>query len=250
MARAYKKLGLTPGEIADRISALFANNNYFANRLMLADILLSQGFWQSSEPHLEFLDEKEDIAAERALLRGKCRLRAGDYDQAAKELMLGVQSEEKERVLPGLKAEGALLLFCAMLLQENSQAADMALAIQAVGRLHGPAGEKLCRQILSVLEGSPADWLKDEPAGLLNDLFSLMLRTILECGAYDLFERMLYVYNHIDSPRVLLSLGELYLECGFPQMAAKTMLRSVKELEAMDEQGAKVLLEAILQNKA
>ena len=249
MARAYKKMGLSPGETADRIGALFANSDYFANRLMLVDVLLAQGFWQVCEPHLVFLDTKEGIAAERALLWGKCRLRAGDYDKAVEQLSIGAQCDEVEKVLPGLKAEGALLLFCAMLLQKNGQTADVDFAVQMVGRFHGNMGTKLCRQILAVLDGSQADWLKGESATDLNDLFSLILRIVLECGAYDLFEGMLYVYNYFDSARVLLFLGQLYLECGFPQMAAKTILRSAKELDTIDDQGAQALLEAFMQMK-
>lgn len=73
---------------------------------------------------------------------------------------------------------------------------------------------------------------------------------MLECGAFDLFEKTLYVYNYIDSPGVLLSLAQLYLECGFPVLAGQTVLRSVKELDAIDDTGTRVLLESLLQRKA
>ncbi len=249
IARAYSKMGLSAREIANKIIALFVNSDYFANLILLVDVLLSQGFWPVCEPYLTALESKDGIRMERALLWGKYWLRSGDYEAAAEQFVKGVTCDEKERVLPGLKAEGALLLFCAMLLKNSGQNADMQFAVQTVAGLHGDAGEKICRQILAVLEQCQENWLKDVPAEDTSYLFSIMLRVLLECGAYDLFEKILYVYNYIDHPRILLSLGQLYLDCGFPQMAAKTILRSIKELDAMDEKGAELLLEAYMRMK-
>ena len=84
----------------------------------------------------------------------------------------------------------------------------------------------------------------EEPQELL-DLFSQLLSLILGSGSFELFEKLLYAYNYIDSPRVLLSLGAIYLGSGLQHMAASTILRSIKELDVIDAEGAYLLADAL-----
>lgn len=75
--------------------------------------------------------------------------------------------------------------------------------------------------------------------------FSEILKLILDCGEFKLFERLLYVYNTIDSPKVLLSLAEIYMEKSFYSLAAATVIRSVKELNTIDSNSAALLSDAL-----
>ncbi|MEA5015283.1 MAG: tetratricopeptide repeat protein [Candidatus Limiplasma sp.] len=246
LASAYEKMGCPPEEIERGIVALFANLDHAPNRMMLANVLLSQGLWELCEKHLRELNQAEGPSGELAMLWGKYCLRAGQYAEAVEHLRSAVQNIEAVRVFPGAKRESAVQLFAALLM---SRVEDIEAGVQAVGQAFGRYGELLCRQILSVLDGRKEELLRGENPREILAVFSAFLKVLLQCGAFDLFEKVLYVYNYIDSPQVLLSLAQLYLECGFPQLAAQSVLRSVKELDVMDDSGAQVLLESLLQVK-
>ncbi len=246
LASAYRKMGCPPQEIERGIAALFASLDHGPNRMMLADVLLSQGLWELCEKHLRELDGAEGPPGELKMLWGKYCLATGQYREAAEHLRTAMGSIEAVRVFPGAKKESALRLFAALLM---GRAEDMEAGVRAVGEAFGRHGELLCRQVVSVLDGKKEELLQGESPREVLAVFSALLKIVLQSGAFDLFEKMLYVYNYIDSPQVLLSLAQLYLECGFPQLAAGSVLRSVKELDAMDDSGAQVLLESLLQEK-
>lgn len=251
MAGAYKKMGVPPEEIEGAVSALFLTLDHTPNRLLTVDVLLNQGLWEFCKKHLIKLDEAEDsFAGEVAFLWSKYYLRSGDQGKALEYLKRAVPSIGPSRVLTGAVKESAILLFALQLIQTPGWTDDMDDAIQTVGRAFGHLGELISRQILIVLTGGQVDLLQGEEPDELLVLFAAILKTILECGALELFEKTLYVYNYIGSPKVLLSLANLYLEYNLPQMALKTVLRSIKELGAIDDFGAQVLLEALLQEKA
>lgn len=251
MASAYKKMGVPPSEIEGAISALFLTLDHTPNRLMTVDVLLNQGLWEFCQQHLSKLEEAEEsFAGEVALLWGKYYLLSGDQDKALEYLRKAVPSIGPSRVLTGAVKESALLLFVLQLIQTPGWTEDMNDAIQTVGRTFGRLGELLSRQVLIVLTGGQVNLLQGEEPGELLALFGALLKTILECNAFELFEKTLYVYNYIDSSKVLLSLANLYLEYNLPQMAWQTVLRSIKELGVIDDFGAHVLLESLLQEKA
>jgi tetratricopeptide (TPR) repeat protein len=251
MAKAYRELGYTPEEIEAGITALFLNLDHTPNRLLMVDVLINQGLWELCQKHLFMLDEAEEsFTGEVALLWGKYYLRAGEIEKALEHLRKAVRCIKPSRVLIGAVKESVILLFVLLLIQAPGWTEDMDEAIQAVGQAFGHLGDLLSRQVLIVLTGGQVNLLQGEEPGELMVLLAAILKAVLECGAFDLFEKTLYVYNYIDNPKVLLSLANLYLECGLTHMAGQTVLRSVKELNIIDEIGAHVLLESLLQAKA
>jgi hypothetical protein len=72
-----------------------------------------------------------------------------------------------------------------------------------------------------------------------------VLELVLKAGEFDVFESLLYVFNHVDSPNVLLALASLYHDCDRPQMAADAVLRSIRELNVITPEGARILAETL-----
>ncbi len=251
MAKAYKKMGYAPADIEKRITSLFATPGHLPNRIMTADILLSQGLWEQSLTQLSFLNEAgEAFLGEVSLLWGKYYLLAGDFDKALESLSKSVSCAGAGSVLARTAKESAMMQFALLLMHKPGRTDVMDEAVDAIGRAFGEMGRLLCGQVLIVLSSGQEDLLHgQEPAGLMV-FFSVLLRIILECGAFDLFERVLYVYNYVDSRNVLISLAQLYMECGFPQLAGQTVLRSIKELDAIDDFGAQVLLDSLVYQRA
>lgn len=72
-----------------------------------------------------------------------------------------------------------------------------------------------------------------------------ILIEVLKVHEFELFEKLLYVLNYLDSDRVLLELAQIYYNNGFKQMAVKEILRSIKELNAIDPLGVEILYKEI-----
>jgi hypothetical protein len=149
------------------------------------------------------------------------------------------------RVFTDMRRESALLLFTATLIVNPDDIEEIRKVIADIKKDLGHPCELICGQILMILEGTGEDLLKGEKPQELLTVFSRLLSIILDAGEFDLFEKLLYVYNYIDSPRVLLSLAAIYLESGFSQLAASTVLRSITELDTIDANGACLLTDAL-----
>lgn len=72
-----------------------------------------------------------------------------------------------------------------------------------------------------------------------------ILIEVLKVHEFELFEKLLYVLNYLDTDRVLLELAQIYYNNGFKQMAVKEILRSIKELNAIDPLGVEILYKEI-----
>lgn len=67
------------------------------------------------------------------------------------------------------------------------------------------------------------------------------LDNTLRIKEFDLFEQLLPVLNRMDSTRVLLELAKLYQKYNYKDMASKTILKSIKELDTFDFDGLSLL---------
>lgn len=249
MAQSLVKLGLAPDDIESAITGLFGTLDHTPNRMVLTDVLLSQRLCDLSLKHLKELDRTGEYSAEREMLWGKYHFYKKEYGPAIERLTRAVRGDEPPRVLPRVYGDSALLLLACMLIEKPGREGAIDNAKKAMEKAFGSLGGRLCDQISHQLSGGHENLLEGEKPQDALALLMALLRPILENGAFEVFERMLYLLNSIDSPRVLTALGGLYLEQGFAQMAVLTILRSVKELDFLDEEGAWTLAQAMSQAK-
>lgn len=250
VAKCLKKMMWKPAEIEENLSKFFSDLAYIPNRILLIDMLLSQRLCLSCAKHLDFLARIEGYEVEKALLFGKYYFYTKQYEKATAFLLKALKEKEYPRIFAHGRQESALFLFATILI--TGTAADIGDArevIEEIKRDFGTPGELICRQIQSIWEGGDKNLLEGENPQELLSFFSQLLKIILGNAEFDLFEKLLYVYNYIDSPRVLLSLAQVYLENGLPQFAASAVLRSIKELDMIDAAGARLLADALLMEK-
>ena len=249
VAKCLHKMKVSPEGVEKQLTRFFSDLAHAPNRIVLVDILLSQRLCAPCEKHLEFLENAEGYEAEKALLLGSYCLYTKQYEKSYAHLSEALRGEGHPRVLANARKDSALLLFAVMLMTGAGDKQEADKAIGAIGKGFGRAGELVCRQIQILMEGKSENLLAGESPKELLDFFSRLQRIILDSGEFELFEKLLYLYNYMDSPRVLLSLAELYLASGFLQLAASTVLRSIKELDAIDACGASLLAAALFEER-
>ncbi len=245
IARSLKKMMWAPEDIEKSLCAFFSDPAYTPNRIMLVDILLSQRLCTVCEKHLDFFKTVKGYQAEKAMLNGKYSFYMKQYEEARTFLLQALRSKQAPRIFANARRESALLLFASTLIMDPANIAKLRRTLKHIKKDMDRPGELILGQVLTILEGKEENLLEEEAPQELMACFSALLKLILDNGEFDLFEKLLYVYNYIDSPRVLLSLAEIYMESGFYQLAASTVLRSIKELDVIDAAGAALLTDAL-----
>lgn len=244
-ARVWKHMMMEADDIEANLVRFFKNLDHIPNRILLIDILISQGLLTVSKRHLEALEKADGYELEKAALLGKYLFHRREYEQAGRLLKKALDSESYPRVLVNAGKDCALIYFAQIIICGSDADEDTCRALGYLTREYGPAGGALGNQILHILQGKEENLLAGgEPRELL-DLFSQLLGLILDKEEFELFEKLLYAYNYIDSPRVLLALAAVYLGSGFQDMAAAAVLRSIKELDTIDADGAYLLANAL-----
>ncbi len=249
IAKIRKRSGKTAEDIEQTMGAFFAEPKHIPNRIMLADILLTQKLCGVCEKHLSAIEETEGYAYEKNLLRGKYHFHLKEYENAIEFFLENVRLEGKSNILIGAFEENAIFLFVSSLITHTDDIHKLYEIVGMVKKDLNPYKAKLIKQIIIVLGEEDRNILAEEKPNEVMDFFSEILKIILDCGEFELFERLLYVYNMVDSPRVLLSLAEVYMEKSFYSLAAATVIRSVKELNTIDAASAALLSDALFECK-
>lgn len=242
VARVWRRMMIEPGDIEINLVRFFKDLDHVPNRILLIDILLSQRLFAASKKHLEILGNADGYEMEKDALQGKYLFHMQEYESACCLLKKALNSKSYPRVLVNAGRDCALIWLALVLICEQDDAAEV---LDHLAREYGPVGSAMGNQVLCILQGKETNFLTAEEPQELLDLFSQLLSLILGSGSFELFEKLLYAYNYIDSPRVLLSLGAIYLGSGLQHMAASTILRSIKELDVIDAEGAYLLADAL-----
>ena len=245
VARTWQQMPLEPAGIEAGLIRFFADINHVPNRIFLIDILLSLHLTPSSQKHLELLADAEGYEMEKALLQGKYCFLNGEYGAACSLFKKALNCRAYPRALINASQDGALMLLAAALLSNQIVGQTAREAAEALENEFGSAGHLLANQILGILQGQKENLLQNSEPLIVLNIYTRLLIFVLTSGDFDLFEKLLYVYNYIDSPRILLSLAEVYAQAGCKGMAASAVLRSIKELDYIDLEGAFLLASAM-----
>ncbi len=236
------KLFIDKEMVAKKLLGYFVSPEYLPNRIVLTDILIRQRLYSDAFMYLDQMDAQNEYPGDRAFLRGKLCFYTREF-QKARELFRFVLNAEQTAagILQNIRGESAEYLFVLHLI--DPEAADSPL--ESINEFAGQNRQALYRVISSVLQGEGESYFGGgEDWGELIGEFSKVLDKILKVQEFDLFEKLLYVFNYIDSKAVLISLASLYHENGYDDLAVKTVLRSVKELDYIDQAGVDLLARA------
>jgi|GEM_PF-292701 len=241
LGKAFSGLYEDRDEVEKKLFACFADPGYCPNALVGADILAGEGLYPQALHSLEGITDTEGREAEIAYVRGKTLLCMGERGSARETLLAASAAPgEAGRILRGVPLHSAMLLLILALQTEDEPLAGEALRrITAYGGKHAGEAAKL---LIAIRRGeTPEDpHFEDEgraELAFLTEAFGILLK----CRAFALFDTLQRALNYIDAKEVLLCLANLFEENNFHALACEHVLRSVRELDAIDETGAGIL---------
>lgn len=209
---------------------------YVPNLIMLSAILVETGLWEMAEGYLEKAKELEATYVQIDYLLFQTAFYQGKFDQA-------------KAISQKIPKESEFYLHVQKLLLIQTLIQDHQKYIERLKTLDGkiqPIEYKVYEQIYFIVEKNPVNNFdaKEDHEEILT-IVGGILNEILKVQEFKLFESLLPILNMIESPRVLLSLAKIYHKNGYSSLAVKEVLRSIKELSAIDEEGAEILYKLI-----
>lgn len=232
--------------VAQKLFAYFANPKYTPNALLGADILTEEGLYPQALASLESLVSQDGHEVELVYVKARALFYQQKLEEAVPLLDHVCQTAQSAgAILRGIRPLSALMLFSAAMMRNDE--ARMPQALEYVRSLCSESEIAVSALMWDLYRNrTPEDpHYAEEGKAELAAMFTI-LKQILRCHRFDLFERMLQALNYVDTKEVLLYLAQFYADQGLLPLAADHVLRSVKELNVLNLEGASILLRHLL----
>ena len=240
------KIEADKNRVAQRLFSYFANPKYTPNALLGADILTEEGLYAQALASLEDLTDDEGHEVELVYVRARALFYQQKWPEAIPLLDQVCRTPQAAgAILRGIRPISALMLYSAGLMRDDEDLTTRALEhVHALCAKSEISVSLLMRELFQ--NRTPEDpHYAEEGRAELASMFAI-LKHLLKCHSFDLFERMLQALNYVDSKEVLLYLAQFYDSQDLLPLAAEHVLRSIKELDALNLEGANILLRQLL----
>ena len=203
---------------------------------IIADLFYNVGYYKTSLEYLIKCEEASIIKENLLVLKVKCLVRTGAFDECIKMNTIGEESSyyfyfSMCKVLSGLltnKYEYAVSILNSF---NDSSLSDYNKKLLQVYKQLAKLFTKESTNILSEDEN------EKEYTAMILEICEIMLIN----QRFDEFEISLNLLNLITDKTVLLHLGKIYFKNGYVDMAKKEIIRSIKEFDVFDVEGLKIL---------
>jgi glycosyltransferase involved in cell wall biosynthesis len=224
----------------EQLYSRFADRNYEPNVIVAVDILLNERLYAEALEDLKTKPRSGKYGADFLYLSGKANfLTKNDLAAYADLDTLLTEHAKDSRVLANTNEQGSRLLFAACL---AGMPKNIPHSLEFIQKFMGGPAYKACRQLSAAYSGTGETILTDEDDGeAALSVMMQILDLLLKAREYDAFCRLLPALNAVNSKNVLLRLSEVYHENGIRDMAVKNVLRSIRELDAIDAKGVEIL---------
>lgn len=217
--------------VSYNLSKYFSLDNEF-NLLMISDILMNEGLYDIASGYLE---RAKDINSENKVTdiqMGKCKF----YQKKYSESLDIFEKLEKNSVMV-LECKKYIFLI-SMISHFNS----LGLNEHKICINQGGLMDKIYSQFYSILmDDKEVYFLEGDNHEEILHISLNLLGELLKVNEFYLFEKLINILNLIESKNILLELAKLYHNHGFNSMAAKEIIRSIKEFDVIDALGAEIL---------
>jgi len=233
--RALNKLYEDKERVRRELFRFFANPAYPPNILAAAEILIHEELYGEALAALDTLPQGHKLTAREAILRARALTYLGERDRAEAEMARALEADRNAAA-----PECARLLLALALRDEDEEGQNKALELAR--SIQNPAVSNAYELLADIARGREPEPRAFENGGE-GELEALMAvyDDLLRMRCFELFEKLLRALNFIDRPEILLRLGHLFDQRGFADLAVSYVLRSVRELDIIDEPGAHIL---------
>lgn len=244
--KALNKLYADKDAVVSTLFSYFADPVYPPNVIVGADILIGESLYAQAIAVLDAEFLWADYTAEFMYLKAKayCFLGQLEYAQLLLEKVL-VSIPAKSQLLPGMYADSARLYFSIGLSQSQPQTAERSLLL--LEAFNSPNEQAAFALMYKIVTDEPPEvlYFENNGAAELETVLNI-LDIVLHMSNFELFERLLRTLNYIDSSNLLLRVSQVFWDNGFKELAADYVLRSIKELNTIDEYGVHILFHQIV----
>ena len=203
-----------------------------AHLVLLSDILIKESLYEYAFKYLGGVCKNDDkYAQETNLLRAKAYFYCKSYEESKIEL----NKIPKENYL----YKDALKYKFLLSIIDNTKIEELEVFNKKYKALF---------ELIYSIYYKEADIIfnyEDDHSELLKIAIDI-LGEFLEIQEFDIFEAVIEILNYIEDKNVLLELSKLYYEKGYKAMAYNEVLRSVKELDAIDKKGIDILSKTMI----
>lgn len=233
IAEALNKIYEDKQIVETKLSAYFGSLEHLPNLIVFTDILIEQKLFAIAQKYILKLNDFKEHEDEKKLLCAKYNFLTANF-QEAKQYFYELASSENSLswLMPDIKRSSTLYLFALSLIYDKEAAEEL---FPLVSKNCGEPTEKILTQCYNVVFDIKEDVIpKDDDIEHVLAILSEFLNIILKAKEFDLFEKLLYVYNYLDTDKVLFSLAQLYYNNGLNDLALNTLTYSIKEFGIVD----------------
>ncbi|HEX3075556.1 MAG TPA: hypothetical protein VHQ24_01670, partial [Lachnospiraceae bacterium] len=219
-------------EVAYQLASYFHDLNAPRDLLLFIDILIKEQHYEIADTYIPKLDQKISYRSDQSFVKGKLHFYRGDYSLAYEFFLLAIEHKREAHILQSVHKDSLKYLFTIALLDKTDQLDSI---LKLIKHEKDEGLHKVYEEIYNQTKGITVSCLSenDEPNETLPLILDFLDR-ILKAKEYDLFEKYVYLLNKVESNTVLVELGRLYERNGYPDMARKTMIKSLTDLNVID----------------
>ena len=237
LAELYNARYSDKAQVEDALWACLTSRDHVPNLLVITDILLHLNLPTLAKKNLDLALALDGCAPDKDYLQAKLHFANRDYPQACACLHQMLKSADDGQVIANILPDGATWLAAGTMITAPHLLAD---ALQMIRRYCDATTAGVYAQAMKIFAGDDTPELMEGGDDVFPIIQALLSR-LLKAGEFSLFEKMLNLYNHMQSNAVLIHLAGIYLDNGFHRMAAQQVLRSVKELDYLGNAGIDIL---------
>lgn len=230
ITKMLNKIFADKNTVYQNLCNLFADSSYKPNVMVMTDALLDEKLIEQANTALsKCSDNAAEPDADLYFSRGRLLFYTQKYEAAFEMFSRCVKPGIARGILPDKKQRSydymtACSLLCTDLHVEY---------LEMVNALEDTVDRAVYLAFQQVSDAS----LDSSAFGRITSVLS----KLLSVRAYDVFEHALCILNLVDSNEVLLLLADIYYQNEFHDMAVKTILRSVKELDIINTNAVFIL---------
>ena len=202
---------------------------------VIADIFYKEGLYKISLEYIQKCEEEKIVTDSIAMLKAKCLIRTGDFDECINMNSIKVESP--------FYTHFSMYRVLSCILSNKIDYASSILGSFEKNTLSDNDKKllKIYSELVKLFKNEPTEIISENESQIEYGMILEICEILLINMKFDELKIAVNLFNLIDNKYTLLYLGKLYNKYGFVDLAKKEVLRSIKEFTIYDNEGLDIL---------
>ncbi len=216
--------------VTQNLCALFADYSFKTNIMVIVDVLLNEKLFEQADiAYAYYINKNEARDSDEYFIDGRLLFYKNDYKAAFSMFKMCVDLKTPIGILPRIKERAVeYMIACCLIDTENKEQ-----LIEIISTFSNLEENSVYMAFLNKHCGS----LEKQSINIIKPILS----NLLAVKEYDVFENTLNILNLVNDEEILLELADVYYKNNYHDMAVKTILRSIKELDSINSNAVLIL---------